>query len=86
MGTSRGIFTSWPFSQLSQMREQTKDNIQGNMGEMYALFPLCFAKTAAARIKDTAHLKGSFLNMCIQTEDCAFTHTELQTAELPPLS
>lgn len=48
--------------------------------------PLCLAKTAAPIIKDIAHLKGSFLSMCIQTEDHAFTHTQLQTAELPPLS
>lgn len=45
---------------------------------------LCFAKTAVPRIKDTAHLKGSFLKVYIQIEDHAFTHTELQVQKFVP--
>lgn len=45
---------------------------------------LCFAKTAVPRIKDTAHLKGSFRKVYIQIEDHAFTHTELQVQKFVP--
>lgn len=46
----------------------------------------CFAKTAAVPEWQTARLKGRFLKGCIQPEDPAFTHAQLQNAKLPPSS